>query len=58
MGIDTDTVIEKMSLDENDGHSFSNVVMPDGSYVIRMPHTHMQTELRCWPAKESMTAET
>ena len=41
VGIDTDTVIEKMSLDENDGHSFSNVVMPDGSYVIRMPHTHL-----------------
>lgn len=41
VGIDTDTVIDEMSLDESDGHSFSNIIMPDGSYVIRMPHTHL-----------------
>ncbi len=50
VGIDTETVIDKMSLDQNDGHSFSNVVRPDGSYVIRMPHTHLKPNTNLFTA--------
>ncbi|MCI9339511.1 MAG: response regulator [Dorea sp.] len=52
VGIDTETVIAKMSLDKNDGHSFSNVVKPDGSYVIRMPHTHLAPNTNLFTALE------
>ncbi len=52
VGIDTETVIDKMSLDKNDGHSFSNVVKPDGSYVIRMPHTHLAPNTNLFTALE------
>ncbi|MCI8284339.1 MAG: response regulator [Firmicutes bacterium] len=40
-GINADTVSERLSLTENNGKSFSNVIMPNGGYVIRTNHTHI-----------------
>lgn len=40
-GINADTVSERLSLNENNGKSFSNVIMPNGGYVIRTKHTHI-----------------
>ena len=41
VGIDADTVSDRLALSQSDGRSFSNVVMADGSYVIRTYHMHM-----------------
>lgn len=41
VGINADTVSDRLALSENDGRSYSNVVMADGSYVIRTYHTHL-----------------
>lgn len=50
VGIDTETVVEKLSLNDKDGHIFCNIIMPDGSYVIQIPHEHMRTDVNLFQA--------
>lgn len=43
MGVRSSSVSRHLSLDQENKRSFSNVVLPDGSYVIRTPHEHLET---------------
>ena len=50
MGLYADTMARQLSLSETRGRSFSNVVMPDGSYVIRTRHTHLREDSNVFEA--------
>ena len=41
-GILADSVADKLSYDEGTGESFSNVIMSDGSYIVRTEHAHLE----------------
>ncbi|MCI8268071.1 MAG: response regulator [Lachnospiraceae bacterium] len=41
VGIDAEEIASGLSLSGNTGRSFCNIIMPDGSYVIRTPHDHL-----------------
>lgn len=43
VGIDAEAIASGLSLSGNTGRSFCNIIMPDGSYIIRTPHDHLGT---------------
>ncbi len=56
MGVRGSSVSRHLSLDQENKRSFSNVVLPDGSYVIRTPHDHLETSSNVFEALSNSAA--
>ncbi len=41
IGIYTDTISDKLSLKNDENQIFSNVILKDGSYIVKTPHYHL-----------------
>jgi signal transduction histidine kinase/CheY-like chemotaxis protein len=52
VGMDAAAIADHLFLNEHTGRSFNNVIMPDGRYVIRTAHIHIEEDDNLFSALE------
>ncbi len=52
VGIDTSTLSERLALKNDENLIFSNVILGDGSYIVKTPHYHLEDNENIFSALE------